>query len=455
MIALLLVAALIAPVLWRWYTARAERAAFPQLAGNLAVPGLSAPLRIARDRWGIPHISAESERDAYFGLGFAHAQDRPLQLLWWRAAARGELAAWRGRAALPGDRIARGLGFAARARDHWRDLPASVRTLLEAYAAGIEAVWRGFRSGEVTRPADWPESLLPVPVWEPEDSLAILKFYAWSLEGNIEEVLVMNALLERFGGLESRIFFPRGGAPDASLQARLARPRAAPRGLAELRRSSGLAGPSVGSSAVVVSGARSHSGKPLLVADAHAEATQPAGWYRAHLEAPGFRVAGATRPGLPAFWSGFTEGVAWASTYPGAVVADAYVETLRESTNEYHDGRRWRKLAERFESIEVRGGERFTQRIRETRHGPLLPDLVDEPMAPLAISWLGFEPGDGLEGFFALARAADGAAVRGALARHHEPVLRVDYVAADGSFGHALVGSLPKRPQRSQLLPFP
>ena len=60
---------------------RAVRAAHPQLEGTLRVEGPSAPLMIFRDRRGIPHVEASSERDAYFGLGFAHAQDRPSQMI--------------------------------------------------------------------------------------------------------------------------------------------------------------------------------------------------------------------------------------------------------------------------------------------------------------------------------------------------------------------------------------
>jgi len=47
----------------------------PQTAGTLAVPGLRAPVEIVRDRWGVPHLYAESNADLFFAQGYVHAQD--------------------------------------------------------------------------------------------------------------------------------------------------------------------------------------------------------------------------------------------------------------------------------------------------------------------------------------------------------------------------------------------
>src|ERR1700682_2798090 len=56
------------------------RQSLPKTSGELPVAGLAAPVEILRDGHGIPHIYAQSERDAYFALGYAHAQDRLWQM---------------------------------------------------------------------------------------------------------------------------------------------------------------------------------------------------------------------------------------------------------------------------------------------------------------------------------------------------------------------------------------
>jgi len=59
-----------------------SRRRLPQTDGALRLPGLTSPVEVIRDRWGVPHIYAETIRDLMFAQGFVHAQDR----LWQRTA---------------------------------------------------------------------------------------------------------------------------------------------------------------------------------------------------------------------------------------------------------------------------------------------------------------------------------------------------------------------------------
>src|SRR5258706_10391351 len=62
-----------------------------QVSGTLALDGLSSPARVVRDRWGIPHIYADSRDDLFFAQGFAQAQDRLFQMDLWRRSVQGRL----------------------------------------------------------------------------------------------------------------------------------------------------------------------------------------------------------------------------------------------------------------------------------------------------------------------------------------------------------------------------
>lgn len=433
---------------------RAVRAAYPTSDGRLRVPDLQAPVLILRDLRGVPHIEAASERDAYFGLGFVHAQDRLAQMVWLSRAARGRSAEILGERGIPGDRRARILGLGRHAEADARSLPAGVRELLEAYAAGVNARLARIAAGEVEAPPAveaWGTALDP---WKPSDTLALLKLYSWGLGGCLEEIVTMRELIQRFGGFGARRFFPPGVGID------VVRPpegsSAALRVPDPLRGALGLRGRSVGSSAFVVAGAHSWSGSPLLAADSHVAPTAPAHFYEAHLRGGQIDVAGSTLPGVPVVWTGFTPRVAWASTHAGAVVSDLFVESLHASDpSRYHDGVRWKQLEEREEIIEVRDGEPLRLLVRETRHGPLVNDLLEEAHEPLAIRWTGALRSAGIGGMMAAARARSAEELRRALATHHEPVLLVVYADAGGSAGVQMAGFLPKRSLPSGLVPVP
>src|SRR5690606_21981639 len=88
----------------------ALRTSLPRTEGTVVVRRLGATAEIIRDAHGVPHIHADSREDAFFALGFAHAQDRLWQMEFQRRLGAGRLAEVLGEAALPTDRFMRTLG---------------------------------------------------------------------------------------------------------------------------------------------------------------------------------------------------------------------------------------------------------------------------------------------------------------------------------------------------------
>src|SRR6266516_3434326 len=70
---------------------------------TLRVPGLSQPVDILRDRWGLNHIYAKNEHDLFFAQGYAAARDRLFQFEMWRRQATGTVAEILGRKELERD----------------------------------------------------------------------------------------------------------------------------------------------------------------------------------------------------------------------------------------------------------------------------------------------------------------------------------------------------------------
>src|SRR5262245_58757712 len=85
------------------------RRSLPQVDGTVTVSGLSAPVDIIRDADSITHVFGKTKLDAYFGLGYAHAQDRLWQMEFRRRVGHGR------RTVLAGAGLARA-AFFGRAR---------------------------------------------------------------------------------------------------------------------------------------------------------------------------------------------------------------------------------------------------------------------------------------------------------------------------------------------------
>jgi penicillin amidase len=459
----------------------AARAAFPLAEGRIQAEGLEAAVEIHRDALGIPHIEARSEDDAFFGLGFVHAQDRLAQMLWLVRSARGRTAEVAGAPGLAADRVARVLDLGGAADARYARVDPSTRRVLEAYARGVNARIERVRAGRVDPPLEVRRLGIPLEAWRPADSLAVLKLYAWGLSGSLDVSLVLSDLIERLGGLGARPFFPDAAGGEVfpapgRLPVTAGRLREAGPGLARrdssgsrfrrlafgavgsLRRAAGLEGRSIGSSAWVLGGAHSGSGLPLLAADAHLEPTAPPLLHLDHIRGGEFDVAGTTLPGVPVVWTGRSRQVAWASTHARAVTADLYVETLHPTdATLYHDGDEWRKLDQRVETIEVSGGDADVLTVRSTLHGPLVQALLPEEREPISLAWVGSRLRDAhsIASMLAVARASDADALVAALENHHEPALAVVYADSHGAAGMQVAGWIPHRGLPSGLVPLP
>jgi penicillin amidase len=266
-----------------------SRVSQPQFDGRIAVRGLSTPVDIVRDERGVPHIYARAEDHAWFALGFAHAQDRLWQMEFNRRLSLGRLAEILGPAAAGTDRFIRTMAVRRNAEAIFRNMEDDTRTILQAYADGVNAYLRD-RHGPLP-----PEFLItgaPAPApWEPADSIAWQIMMAWDLGSNWGQEVLRMRLAQRLSLQQINEFLPPypGDAPVPTrdyteLYDKLAGLAAHMRQVATLAPASHVEGK--GSNAWSVSGEKTASGKPLLANDPHLGLSAPSLWYFAHLSAP-------------------------------------------------------------------------------------------------------------------------------------------------------------------------
>ena len=112
-------------------------AALPQLDGAEQVAGLSAPVTVARDEHGVPHVSATNQDDLWVAQGYVTAQDRLWQMDTLRRNANGELAEILGPKLLDHDVMQRVLEIRNTAHRVYANLPADERARFDDYARGV------------------------------------------------------------------------------------------------------------------------------------------------------------------------------------------------------------------------------------------------------------------------------------------------------------------------------
>jgi penicillin amidase len=445
----------------------------PPREGQVALPGLAAPVGIRFDPQGIPTIAAGSQADAWTALGWLHARDRLFQMDAMRRGASGRLAEVAGGSALRLDRFMRVLGLVPRAEADLAALPPDTRAAMEAYARGVNA-WIAAR-GRLAA----PEFLLlgaPEP-WRPLDSLLWGKVMGLWLSGNWRTELDRARLSGLLSAERLEDLWPADtspGRPDlplavAAVPAAPASPAAPPpadraaldRLAAALPRFPQDAPlPAMASNSWVVAGARSASGAPLLATDPHLGYQAPILWYLARIELPGGRVlAGATAPGVPGIVIGRNEHIAWGFTTTHSDTQDLFIERLA-GPDAYETPEGPRPFAVREEVIRVRWSAPVTLRVRETRHGPVISDL-DAPSGRqdgtvLALAAANLAPGDtAAAGLLALNAARSLADAREAARLITSPSQNLMVAAADGGIAMYLTGRTPVRRSGDGALPAP
>ncbi|MBI3973713.1 MAG: penicillin acylase family protein [Chloroflexi bacterium] len=406
--------------------------------------GVSAPVEVRWDSWGIPHIRAQTRPDLFFALGYVTAQECLWRLDYLRRTARGELAAILGREALESDRTVRTVGIGKHADALARELPSGQAEVLDAYAAGINRwIDEAIDSRRLPLEFDWLD--YQPARWTPADSIACWKYRWWGLTGRLQNIAIGEAALRHLPSSLNAAFMatelggetivPGDGAGSAGGAAGLP----------------GGADDGEGSNNWVVAGSRTTTGHPVLCSDPHNAFEQPGQWFEAQLSlADGsLDFAGATYAGWPAVYMGRNRHVAWGFTNHVASARDLYVETVDPARpGRYLEHGEWRAFETEQGTIEVAGEAPVTHEVRRTVRGPLvdhvLPALGGES-TPISLRWTGVEAGTGLDAILGLNAARTVDEALDALAMWPCPILNAHVADDRGRIAYHAVGFVPRR----------
>lgn len=318
------------------------RASFPQTKGSITLDGLSGPVDVQRDDYGIPQIYASTDEDLFMAQGYVQAQDRFYEMDVRRHMTAGRLSEMFGKSQIGNDAFLRTLGWDRVAKEEYdTKLSAETKKYLQAYAKGVNAYLRGKDGKDISleyAALGFSNEYQPEE-WTPVDSISWLKAMAWDLRGNMQDEIDRALMTSRLGPKQIADLYPEypynrnkaiiregqydeiagtwsqgaqgtQGLPGSQGSGSSTQSGAGTGGggistgtagtagtsgassavqtqlsglykvLEDVPEAVGVNGNGIGSNSWVVSGDHTVSGKPLLANDPHLSATLPSVWYQ-------------------------------------------------------------------------------------------------------------------------------------------------------------------------------
>lgn len=454
---------------------------------NLRTPGLTEPVEIIRDRWGISHIYAKNEGDLFFAQGYNAARDRLFQFEIWRRQATGTTAEILGRRELKRDIGARLHQFRGNMNQELNFYHPRGEQIINAFVKGINAYITETERDPKLLPLEFRLLGIKPGRWTPEvvisrhqgllgniseelnygRAVALLgpeavKELSWfrpgdpvlALDPTIDGSLLSDNILELYTAFRGSLRFAPEDIVGASCGDKKSFELLA-QGLPdefEMIRN----GNDIGSNNWVVGGRLTLTGYPLLANDPHRSQQVPSLRYWVHLVAPGWNVIGSGEPVLPGVSIGHNEYGAWGITIFGQDSEDLYVyDTNPANPLQYRYRGGWENMKVIKDSIPVKGEAPAAVELKYTRHGPVLyEDATHHKAYALRAAWLDAGSAPYLASL-RMDQAKNWAEFRDACGYSRIPAENMIWADTDKNIGYQAAGVSPIRPNWSGLVPVP
>jgi len=379
---------------------------------------------ILRDKYGVPHIFANSLRGLFYGNGYAIAEDRLAQMELYRRSARGEMAELVGQSAINADKETRIDGYTEAEREaQFARLPNELKTVFTAYAEGVNAYIDALKKNPnpaLLSVANFPGKFDPAHLrpWRVTDSLAIGQMMARRFGGDqggeLRNLLLFRFLQNKYQSNAYKLFndiawrndpaAPTTIPPNADrrkwhgkthwtspagqrianfllpshMKADGVRTVLAAADILEQRARLALAKryglmTKWGSYCIAVSKDKSATGNALLVGGPQMGFRTPQIAHEIHLSGAGIDCIGMGFAGIPGVLIGHNPYLAWSTTTGVNDQTDIFVETLNPNDpTRYQFKGEWKTMEKRIETIRVASGDPVTVEVFRTIHGPVV-----------------------------------------------------------------------------------
>ncbi|WP_276379867.1 penicillin acylase family protein [Flavobacterium sp. H4147] len=419
----------------------------PKYEGELQLKNLQAETTVYFDDFGVPHIYANSEKDAMTALGYVHAQERLWQMELLRRIAPGRLSEIFGSVALKNDKFFAGIGIEEASAKAIAQLDKNSPSyqLTQAYLDGINQYLE-----EGVTPIEFTLVGVKKEKFTIKDVYNIFGYMSFSFAMAQKTDPLLTDIKNKYGdaylkdlGIEgefntTRIKISKENAEDYA---------AISKSVAALLDQSPIP-PFVGSNSWVAGPQKTKSGKVIFANDPHIGFSQPGTWYEAHLITPKHELYGCYLAGTPFPLLAHNRDYAYGLTMFENDDIDFYQEKNKAGdASQYQTPEGFAKYQISKKTIKVKDTSDVVLTIKTTRHGPVMNDLLErlDRKNPIAMSWTYTrEPIQILDAAYGLSHAQNKEDFKKAVALIAAPGLNVMYGDAKGNVGWWASGKLYK-----------
>jgi penicillin G amidase len=409
----------------------------PDYSGEKELASLSDTVEVYFDDYGIPHIYADQEEDAFRALGYVHAQDRLWQMELLRRVASGGLSEVFGADLLSTDQFFLALGIDDASRKTVAGLDRSDPSvqLTEAYLDGINQFIT-----EGPTPVEFYLTGLDKRPFELQDVYNAIGYMAFSFAMAHKTDPLLTHIQEQLGpqyladlGMQSseQTVWIRNHAPgpEETLGNSLASAVQKALGAVQLSLFEG-------SNSWVLAPEKTKNGAVIFTNDPHIGFSQPSVWYEAHLETPNYTKYGYHMAGIPFPLLGHDRQLAYGMTMFQNDDVNFYFEEIHpEKPGEYNTEEGWKPFGQQTRTIQVKDAAAVDFTYQTSHHGPILNGIAEQVTGdrPIAMSWVYVERDNQLlRALYEMSHAHDLESFASALPKVHAPGLNVMYGDAKG-----------------------
>ncbi len=422
----------------------------PKYDGEIALNSIQKETTVYFDEYGIPHIYAQSQKDAMTTLGYVHAQDRLWQMELMRRIAPGRLSEIFGSVMLKNDKFFSGLGIEEDSEKAIAQLDKNSESyqLTLAYLDGINQFLE-----EGPTPIEFQLVGVQKQKFTIKDVYNIFGYMAFSFAMAQKTDPLLTDIRDELGMDYLKDFGIDGSLAHTKLKSFKGKSEAyaeISKSVASLLEQSPIP-PFIGSNSWVVGSQKTKSGKVLFANDPHIGFSQPATWYEAHIVTPDYEMYGYYLAGTPFPLLGHNRDYAYGLTMFENDDMDLFLETNNpENENQYQTTEGFKNYQVAEKTIKVKDSSDVVLKVKKSHHGPLMNSLIDglKEDKPISLWWTYLQHKNQiLDAVYALSHAKDLAHFHQSIELIAAPGLNIMYGDAKGNIAWITSGKLYKMPE--------